>query len=841
MTPRRVRRLFTRLLPVLLCFASPASLLAAAGPSRPPIDRDAADLELALERLGTLGSVLFVAAHPDDENTALLTWLSHHRHLRVAYLSMTRGDGGQNLIGPEVGPALGLIRTQELMSARRIDGAEQFFTRAVDFGYTKSTEEALAFWGHDEILGDVVWAIRRFRPDVIVTRFTPERGGHGHHTASALLAREAFEAAADPGRFPEQLARVQPWQAKRIVWNAFRFGSQPDDPAAGGLTVDLGAYSPLLGRSYTEIAGQSRSMHKSQGFGAAERRGTFVNRLVHTAGEPATADVMDGVDTGWSRLPGGAAVGRLVDDAHRAFDPARPAAIVPRLFAARAALDRLPADPWVPVKRAEIDALIRDCAGIWVEAIAAAPAATPGETLRVSLEALQRAGTPFTLERVEVPFGAAVTPAGGGAWAPRALALNEPLGATAALAIPADHRITQPYWLAEPGSAGRFTVTNPAWLGLPETPAVATARFVLASGADTLALDAPLLHRWVDRVEGERYRRAAVAPPVTVRFEDPVTVVADAQPRAIGVTVRAHRAGVEGRVRLVPPPGWSVTPAEVPVALEQSGDETTVRFRATPGPNARTGAMTASVELEEARWSRGLVEIDYTHIPFEQLFPPAEARLVRVQLTTRGTRIGYIMGSGDGIPEALRQVGYTVTLLDDDDVAGDDLSGYDAIVAGVRAYNTRPRLLALQPRLLEYVEEGGTLIVQYNTAERRLNDALGPYPFAISRERVSDESAQMKVLLPAHPLLTTPNRITAADFEGWVQERGLYFASPWDPKYETVLAAHDPGEEDLAGGLLYARHGRGVFIYTGLAFFRELPAGVPGAYRLFVNMVSPRP
>lgn len=841
MIPRRACRFVTRLLPVLLLLAFPAALHAAAGPSRPPVSRDAADLELALERLGTLGSVLFVAAHPDDENTALLTWLSRHRHLRVAYLSMTRGDGGQNLIGPEVGPALGLIRTQELMSARRIDGAGQFFTRAVDFGYTKSTEEALAFWGHEEILGDVVWAIRRFRPDVIVTRFTPERGGHGHHTASALLAREAFDAAADPARFPEQLASVQPWQAKRIVWNAFRFGGQPDDPSAGGIAVDLGAFSPLLGRSYTEIAGESRSMHKSQGFGAAERRGTYLNRLVHTAGEPARADLMDGVTTTWSRVRGGAAVGRMVAGIRDAFDPAQPAAIVPRLFALRAAIGRLEPDPWVAVKRAEVDALIRDCAGLWVEAIAREPAVTPGATLGITLEVLQRAGAPFTVERIELPFGAAARLGDDAGWTPRALALNEPLEATADLAIPADRPITQPYWLAEPGSAGRFVVSDPAWLGLPETPAVATARFVLLSGADTLALEAPVLYRWVDRVEGERYRRAAVVPPATVRFEDAVTVVADARPRAIGVTVRAHRDAAEGRVRIVPPAGWSVTPADVPVTLARSGDEKTLRFEATPGPGAQTGAMTADVEIDGTRWSHGLIEIDYTHIPKEELFPAAEARLVRVELATRGTNIGYLMGSGDGIPEALRQVGYTVTLLSDDDVAGDDLSGYDAIVAGVRAYNTRPRLLALQPRLLEYVENGGTLVVQYNTAERRLADALGPYPFTISRGRVSDETAEMKTLVPAHPLLTTPNRITAADFEGWVQERGLYFADPWDGQYETVLAAHDPGEEDLAGGVLYARHGRGVFIYTGLSFFRELPAGVPGAYRLFVNMVSARP
>jgi LmbE family N-acetylglucosaminyl deacetylase len=844
MSIRPACRFVIRLLPVVVtvCLAGP--LHAGAGPSRPLIERDAAEIQLALQGLGTLGSVLYVAAHPDDENTALLSYLSRERHLRVGYLSMTRGDGGQNLIGPEVGAALGLIRTQELMSARRIDGAEQYFTRAIDFGYSKSTDEALAFWGHEETLADVVWAIRQFRPDVIVTRFTPELGGHGHHTASAKLAEEAFHAAADPARFPEQLPYAGAWQARRLMWNAFRFGNMPDDPSRGGIEVDLGAYSPLLGRSYSEIAGESRSMHKSQGFGAAERRGTFLNRLVTTAGDAPKNDLMDGVDTGWTRVKGGAAVGRMLEEARRRFDPLRPEAIVPQLLAARSALERLPADAWVRAKSQDLDDLVRACAGLWVEAIAARPTVTPGSALKIELSVLQRAGAPFTLERIDLPFGAqaAMTgPAGDAKVTPRPLELNRPLEAAAELRIPADQPITQPYWLAEPGTEGRFRVEDPALLGLPETPAFASARFVLKSGAHSITLEAPLLYRWVDRVEGERYRRCSVVPPVTVRFENPVTVVADPKPRSVGVIVRAFADGVEGRVSVRTPEGWTVVPADAVVKLAAEGDETTVRFQITPGVKAQTGTMTANAQVGGARHTRGLISIDYPHVPQEEMFPPAEARLVRIQLATRGTNIGYLMGSGDGIPEALRQVGYTVTLLGDDDVAATDLSAFHAIVAGVRAYNTRPRLLSLQPRLIDYVEKGGTLIVQYNTAERRLNDALGPYPFSISRDRVSEETAAVTFLNPRHPLLTAPNRITQDDFSGWVQERGLYFANPWDPKYETVLAAHDAGEGDLAGGILYARHGRGVFIYTGLSWFRELPAGVPGAYRLFVNMVSARP
>ncbi len=841
MSSRQVCRFVIPLIAAVMFAAAARPLAAAVSPSRPPLEPDASEIQLELDKLGTLGSVLYIAAHPDDENTALLTWLSRERHLRVGYLAMTRGDGGQNLLGTEVGSALGVIRTQELMAARRIDGAEQYFTRAIDFGYSKSTDEALAMWGHDEILSDVVRVIRRFRPDVIITRFTPTRGGHGHHTASALLAEEAFAAAADPNRFPEQLAEVGTWQAKRLMWNAFRFGSMPDDSSVGGVTVDLGAYNPLLGRSYTEIAGESRSMHKSQGFGAAERRGTYLNRLVPTAGEPARDDFMDGVDTGWTRVRGGAQVGRLVEEVKRRFDPRNPAASVDGLFAVRRALDALRYDPWVEVKRAELDELIRACAGLWIEAVAQHPTATPGEAADVTLSVLERSEVPFRLDRAELVQAGRPAPGAGGVTAPVPLRNDVPVDADVQLTIPADTPLTQPYWLAAPPDGARFHVDEPSLIGLAETPAVVTARFTLTHGGQSITFEVPLLYRWVDRVEGERYRRFEIAPPATARFENPVAVFADVHPREIGVVVRGHRDGVTGTVALAPPRGWTVTPASMPVSLKSEGDEVTLRFTVTPGANAETGPLGAAVTVDGKAWNRGLVTIDYPHIPRQDLFPPAEARLVRVPLATRGTNIGYLMGSGDAIPEALRQVGYRVTLLDDDQVAGADLAGYDAIVAGVRAYNTRPRLLALQPRLLEYVKNGGTLVVQYNTAQQRLNDALGPWPFTITHDRVTDETAKMTFVNPRHPLLNTPNRITAADFDGWVQERGLYFANPWDAKYDTVLAAHDAGEDDLAGGLLYGRYGRGVFIYTGFSFFRELPAGVPGAYRLFVNLVSARP
>ncbi len=801
---------------------------------------DAAEVRQALERVQVTGSALFVAAHPDDENTAFLAWLANGRKVRTAYLSITRGDGGQNLIGPDVGPLLGVIRTNELLAARRIDGAGQFFTRAIDFGFSKGPEETLELWGRERTLGDVVWVIRSFRPDLIVTRFpTDGAGGHGHHTASAILAEEAFTAAADPARFPEQLAQVRPWQAKRLVWNVFRFGGQAADTVPGRVKVDVGAYDPLLGRSYTEIAGESRSMHKSQGFGSAERRGSFVNSFEHRLGERAGADLFDGVDLTWARVKGAGKLPALLARAAREFRPERPQAIVPVLLEARAVLAGLLPDadsaPLVAARRADLDELIRSCLGLWVEAIAAVPTASAGGRVRVVTTVIARSNAPVVLERVEI---LAPSLLGGAA---RALGANVAATDTFQVTVPAGMVPTTPYWLTRPPVAGSFEVPDPAVIGAPENAPVMSARFTLTASGRTFTLDAPIVHRWVDPVHGERYRDFTVVPPVLLRFEQGVTLFPDASPRTVRVTASASDRPADGRVSLNLPAGWTSAPAAARIALARAATDTTLSFRITPGATPAAATIVAVFSPEAAN-SRGyalrLQELDYPHIPFQALLLPAETRVVRADVRHAGRSIGYLMGSGDAVPEALRQMGYAVTLLGDDDVEKADLAGYDAIVVGVRAYNTRPRMLRQQKRLLDYVEQGGRLIVQYNTADGVLVDRLGPYPFTISRDRVTDEGATMRRLVPGHPLLTAPNRIDDDDFAGWVQERGLYYASPFDPRYETPLSANDPGEPARDGGLLYARHGRGAFIYAAHAFFRQLPAGVPGAYRLFANLVS---
>ena len=848
-------------------FASALLLLAFIAPSvpadpRPPDALDAGELRVALRKLQVMGSVLYIGAHPDDDNTTLLACLARGRLVRTAYLSLTRGDGGQNILGAETGERLGVIRTQELLASRRLDGAEQFFTRALDFGFSKSPEEALRFWGHDRVLADIVWVIRRFRPDVILTRFgTDGSGGHGHHTASAILAGEAFRAAADPKKFPEQLALAPAWQAKRLLWNTW-------DPKLEGresgrppvITLEAGGYDPELGLSYPEIGGRARSLNRSQGAGTPEGRAPRLEYFEPVDGVPSKSDLFDGVDLTWARVKGGAAIGNLLRDAEKQFDPDHPAAILPLLARAHAAMAPLAADPLVAAKRRELEGVMRSAAGLWIEAIAETPTVSPGDTVRVTVTAVDRTAAKVTLEDIVLagatpiwfaapapprPTGSATAPprrpepdttARVGA-APRALEPGRPLIAIARLVVAKNAPYSQPEWLLEPPLEGSFELPDSTRSADPEGPAAALARVRVRLAGEPVEFRVPVAYRWTDRVVGDRYRALEVLPPVTSAFDRDVYLFPDLKPREVRVALQSTRRALDLTARLRVPPGWSVDPAEAHVRLA-AGAEEIVSFRVTPAAAPDGAALAAEVETGGQVYDRSLVRIDYPHIPIQTLTPPAAARAVRTNLQKSGDAIGYLMGSGDEIPEALEQMGFHVTELTDDDVENADLSRFSAIVAGVRAYNTRPRLRVLEPRLLDYVKRGGRLVVQYVTPDTTLNDRLGPWPFKISRDRVTDERAEMRVLDPDHPLLTTPNRIAPGDFDGWVQERGLSYAGPWDSRYDILLSANDPGEPAKDGGVIFTRYGQGVFIYTGLAWFRQLPAGVPGAWRLFANLVS---
>ena len=791
---------------------------------------NAAELEIALGRLNVLGSVLFIGAHPDDENSSVLAYLSKGQKYRTAYLSLTRGEGGQNLIGPEQGAEIGIIRTQELMAARRIDGAEQFFTRAVDFGYSKTAEETFAFWGKEKILADMVWVIRKFRPDVIITRFNSDNsGGHGHHTASGILAREAFQAAQDPNRFPEQLKYVSPWKAKRLLWNSWR--SSPEE-INKLLRIDIGEYNPLLGKSYSEMAGESRSQHKSQGFGSAGRRGAQYDNFEHLAGDPAAKDLFDGIETSWNRVPGAQKAGRLLAECLGSFDPRHPSKSIPGLVGVYAELAKLDEAYWVPLKKAELARVIQVCAGIWMEAIADDFAAAPGDTIQVKTSIVKRSDHPFILHSLSF---SQITP---DSILDRSLANNDLLTIENKIRIPKDFPLSQPYWLKASHLEGQFSVGEQNAVGLAENPPSISATVRLSIDGNLLEYSVPLLFRWTDRVDGELYRPFEIRPRVTIQIEDRVGIFAGQDPKKIKVKLKSHSPNVAGVLGLRGPDAWRLTPAGVPFSLAGKYEESEVTFEISPPKSAQEAVLRAEAEVGGEIFDQALVEISYPHIHRQVYFPDSRIKVVKLDVKTEGKRLGYIMGAGDEVAAGLRHLGYEVIQLNDDMLENMDLAQFDAVITGIRAYNTRERLKLQQARLLHYVENGGTLIVQYNVASGLLTDRIGPYPFTIGRDRISVENAPVSFLAPKHPLLNFPNKITPKDFEGWIQERGLYFASPWDEKYETVLSSHDPDESEQKGGLLYAHHGKGAFIYTAYSWFRQLPEGVPGAFRLFANLIS---
>ncbi|MBY0504097.1 MAG: PIG-L family deacetylase [Bryobacteraceae bacterium] len=809
-----------------------------------------AEIKLALDRLNVLGSVLMVAAHPDDENTALLAYLARGKKYRTAYLSLTRGEGGQNLIGAEQGDEIGIIRTQELLAARKIDGSEQFFSRAVDFGFSKTADEALTKWGRDEILADTVWAIRRFRPDVIITRFsgTP-RDGHGQHQASALLGKEGFTVAADASRFPEQLKMVGPWQAKRLMFNLFSF--RPQDEAENAkipnkVEVDTGDYDPVLGFSYNEIAGASRSQHKSQGMGSPERKGSSKNQLLNIGGDPAKQDLFDGIDTTWNRVPNGAPIGDLLRRAADTFRPENPAAIVPLLLDARK-LMAANQDPWAARKLIDLDETIALCTGLYVDLLSDREQATPGSTLKVTANAIVRTKLDVQWKSVTFNRGGLNLPKFAGGKLP----YNQNLAHGGEWTLEPSIPVSQPYWLtdAKTHGGGLYTVPDPAKIGNPENDPLMMAKFTFSLNGTDFSVERPIQYRFVDRAEGELTRNLIVVPPVALRVTDAVVVFPDQQAKTVTVEVRANVPKTAGKVSLALPAGFTSTPASADFALGARGEQTAVTFSVKPSaPEARL-TLKAVATVDGADASSGMETIQYPHFAPQSLFPTASAILLRTNVRSTAKRVGYIMGAGDEVPAAIRQLGAEVTLLGEGQLATATLKSFDAIVTGIRAYNSRADLRANQSRLMDYVKQGGTMVVQYNVAERGgpFNVAargdlarVGPYPLTVGNDRVTVEEAPIERPNPRDPLLLTPNKIGDTDFLGWVQERGLYFPSEWDPQYVSLFACKDPGEKLSNGATLVARYGAGTYIYSPMAWFRQLPAGVPGAYRIFANFLSAR-
>jgi LmbE family N-acetylglucosaminyl deacetylase len=778
---------------------------------------DAAEMDLALRKLRVCGSALYIAAHPDDENTAVLAYLSKENLVRTAYLSLTRGEGGQNLIGPEKGSALGILRTEELLAARSIDGARQFFTSAVDFGYSKTSSETISKWNENQILADVVRIIREFKPDIIITRFTENRGGHGHHLASAILAREAFHAAADPKRFPEQLEYTSTWQAKRIMWNAWNPDQEnrsPDLPPL--LSIDLGRYNPVLGKSYAEIAALSRSMHKSQGFGVSAIRGTYINHFEHTDGEPAQNDLFDGVNLSWKRVTGAEHLDNIFASLHTAFNPRQPYQLVDELLKVRGQLEILPRSFWINEKLKELNALIQSAAGLWIEVISDDYYVSPGSEFTVKTRMVNRSPLPVFTNRIQMPFSDSIVVLN------RKMELNKPGEFETKLEIPTAIDITKSSWLH--------------WDQKKPKPLQVT--FYITISGQTLQLSVPLLFRWTDRVKGELYRPVEIGPAATVSVGNSALIFTNGRERAVTVTLTAHDDSAFGTLALELPQKWNSDPDQTSFKISGASNTRDFKFIITPPSDESTGKLKARVKIGNTSFNNDLLTIAYDHIRTRVMFPLAETNLTHLRLKTTVDKIGYIMGSGDEIPQSLEQIGYSVNLISDADLAEADFSDYDAIITGTRAYNVREALARHQDRLFAYAKSGGTLITLHNTRFGLPIEKIGPYPISLSRARVSDENAPIMMLEPNHPILTTPNQIRESDFAGWVQERGLYFASEWDDQYQPLFSSNDPGEEAQRGGFLYVPYGNGHYIFSAFSWFRQLPAGVPGAYRLFSNILS---
>ena len=802
--------------------------------SQPKESLNSSEIKIALEKLNTLGSVLYIAAHPDDENTAFLTYCTYGRKLRTGYLALTRGGGGQNLIGDEQGDLLGVVRTQELLQARNIDGAEQFFTRAVDFGYSKTPEETFKKWGKEKILSDVVWVIRKFRPDVIVTRF-PTNGitTHGHHTASAILALEAFKISGDSTAFPEQLKYVKPWQARRIFWNAWTpalssMGINSDTL----IKINLGAYNQLLGKSYTEISAESRSMHKSQGFGASGNRENFYNYFLQLAGDPAKNDLFYNIDISWNRVKGSEDVSSLLKQANENYDFDNPSKILPTLIKAYQALQNLKGNYWADIKSKELRDVIKSCAGIWIEAVTDENLVSPGSELTVKTGFVNRSDFPMTLKSVQVDYEENDSTLNSN------LHEGEMLSVERKILIPENVEYSQPYWLKNENHKDTYIVEDQRLIGQPQTDYPIYAEFKVECNGTELDFQTPIFFRENDPVRGEVYKRVDIVPEAVISFDKNLFLIKNHDVKEITVFVKSIKGKLSGNVSLKCKDGWDILPKFYGVDFIKKGDEKEFKFYITPTGNSSSSSVEAQIEIGNKILSKSLVTIDYPHIQQQNVLRDATTKILKLDLHKKTPKkIAYIMGSGDKIPDLLKDLGFSVDVFYKEPLTTELLKNYDVVITGIRAYNTNERLAIDQKNILNYIENGGTVVVQYNTTANLICDP-SPYKLNISHDRVTEEDAPVKILDENNPILNYPYKITQKDFDGWIQERGLYFPNEWDSKFNALLEMNDTGENPLKGSLLVAKYGKGNFIYTGLSFFRQLPAGVEGAYHLFINLIS---
>jgi len=803
---------------------------------------ESANIFLALKQLPYKTSILYIAAHPDDENNRLLTYLVKERHIRTGYLALTRGEGGQNLIGKEQGETLGLIRTEELLAAREVDGAEQYFSRAIDFGFSKNPEETLRFWNRDSILSDMVWVIRKFQPEIIMDRFpTTGEGGHGNHTASAILTLDAVKLAANPEAFPNQLKYCSIWQVKKVFWNTFNFGGL-NTTAKDQLHFQVNGYSPLLGMTFGELAAKSRSNHKSQGFGTGSSKGEQYEYFKTLMGTASQSDFLEGLDSTWNTLPGADSAYRNINLAINQFSFENPDRIIPLLVRAYQEILKWPESRLKSEKLKAITHIILACSGIQVECTSTKGTLSFDSPLSIGIDLVKRRKVPAQLIQFNLPdekIQKVGTSMGMDLDYLKFVHFNQEI-----LLDPSF--LTQPYQLQMPHSSYRYEIQNQQWIGLAKKPNKLQVHLIFKILGQEFQEDYPIMVKYIDPVKGEYFEPVFIVPPISSEPESKILIFKNAGPKKIKLTVTNFKDSLRGKIQIVSPKGWSIQPKEIPVMLNSQFATKDLEFTLTPSGNlgnmARTDSAIIQAQLGNQNFKETVHTLKYDHIPWVNYSEPSSIKLIQIPLITPSRSVAYLMGAGDYVPDILSQIGYSAHILSDAELNDQDLKKFNTLILGVRAFNTRNVLKFSHEVLMNFVKNGGTLIVQYNTNNNLVTNQIGPYPFSIDRERVTDETADVGFLDQSSSLLNYPNKIDAEDFKGWVQERALYFPrlEANNPAYKTLFTMHDPGENNLNTSVIYCPWGKGMFIYTGLVFFRELPAGNPGAIRLFVNFLNAR-
>lgn len=786
-----------------------------------------------IQKLNFLGSVLYVAAHPDDENTKLISYFSNEVKANSAYISLTRGDGGQNLIGPEMGELLGVIRTQELLKARSIDGGKQFFSRAYDFGFSKVPEETFEIWDKQQVLEDLVQCIRDFRPDVIINRFDHRTPGttHGHHTASAILSLEAFDLLKNEKNAPRRLFyNTSPWA----------FPSQEAFDKAdknNHVVIDANVFYPILGKSNGEIAAFSRSQHKCQGFGATGTRGSENEYLELIKGDlpKGKKNVFEGINTTWTRIPEGKEIGEILEKVEKNFNFQNPSVHLNDLIKAYFLIEKIKDSYWKEQKLNHIKDIILACSGLYLEAVANSESVTKSEKFDLNFEVVNRSESDVVL--TEISFFDKKIPKNEKLQNNKTLYFKEQN-----ISVPSDTDYSNPYWLKNERTRGMFVVENQKLRNLPQTENDFPVTFMLRFNKQhSIPFTKNITYKFNAPENGETYRPFVVLPDVVVSFTDEVLVFADNNPKEVLVKVKALGDYKKGNVWVEVPKYWTISPKEIPFEISKKGEESLMKFSLSPPPNPDNATLNIIAKTNGTAYSQELIEIDYNHIPKQSVLKSAKATATRLDLKKSKQNIAYLMGATDEIPKGLEQIGYNVKQISVHEITDENLAKFETVILGIRAYNTIPELKLKSKILNNYVENGGTVIVQYITSGFRSNldlSEFAPYPLKIGRERVTDESAKVSFVNKTHQVLLYPNKITEKDFGNWVQERGLYFASEWSKEFEPIFSMNDQNESPKEGSLLITKHGKGHFVYTGISFFRQIPNGTDGAYRLLVNLIE---